>query len=253
MFCCNCLPFSKSVRVFFKLFTHRIRNWCSCAHHFVVFYIGTQPLLQCATMPIFLCDAQCCSSAYSDIIFISLACFFIKVLPVFSDNYSWLYQSRFCSHLLEKRLAEHTCWVCVFFASCSNLLFIFCLYVTNCYLSWINVQTSYSNEANKLMKKVAWLMKCHKRKSFVRQHNVINGTTNVDRTLFKFFWGDEEVDATLTQLHIVALPRRLKVSTNLRLTDVKRYVSRTLEWLYVNVVTTWNCLLDRSGSDEASK
>jgi len=42
----------------------------------------------------------------------------------------------------------------------------------------------------------------------------------------------------LTQLDVVTLPRRLKVSTNLRLTDVKRYVARTLELPCVNVVAT---------------
>jgi len=30
-------------------------------------------------------------------------------------------------------------------------------------------------------------MKCHKRKSLVRQHHVTTGTSNADRTLFKFF------------------------------------------------------------------
>jgi len=31
-------------------------------------------------------------------------------------------------------------------------------------------------------------MKCHKRKSLVRQHHVTTGTSNVDRTLLNFFF-----------------------------------------------------------------
>jgi len=169
-------------------------------------------------MPIFIFAAQCCSSAYSDIIFMRLACFFIKILPGFSDNYHLLYQSKFCSHLLEKRLAKHLCWACVFFASCSNLFFLSFIYMCQIVTSsWINVQISYSNEAKKLMKKVASLMKCHKRKSLLRQHHVTNGTSNVDRTLFKLFlrwWGSWHYVDSTSYSHVATTSESVDKSTS---------------------------------------
>jgi len=60
-------------------------------------------------------------------------------------------------------------------------------------------------------------MKCHKRKSLVRQHHVTNATSNVDRTLFKFYlrwWGSWRYVDSTSYSHIATTSESVHKSTS---------------------------------------